>query len=81
MQKDGEVIQLRREKKCLFVSVFKVGFRKRQHVVVHAVLYIYAIANSLNAFSTASNVTFTSSSVCSVVTNHASYLEGARLIP
>ena len=81
MQKSEEVIQVEGEKKCLFVSVFKDWCRKRQRVGVHAVLYIYAFTNSLNACSTASSVTLTSSSVCSVVTNQASYLDGARLIP
>lgn len=81
MQKVEEVIHVEGKKKRLFESVFKRWCRKRQRVGVHAVLYIYAVANSLNACSTASSVTFTSSSVCSVVTNHASYLEGARLIP
>lgn len=60
---------------------FKHKKRDGKYVPISLFLYIYSFFKDLNARPTASIVYSISSFVWANVINHASYLEGARLIP
>lgn len=67
-----------------YVSVY-IYFKHKQRdgniFTISLFLYIYSFFKDLNARPTASIVYSMSSSVWANVMNHASYFEGARLIP
>lgn len=68
-------------KTSLLVNGFiKLGGIKKGDLLI-SFLHKYSIYKFENAFLTAESVASISSSVWAIVKNHASYFEGARLIP